>query len=94
MLTAGILHRDISIRNIMLTETEDDGFLIDLDLAIKIEDHKPFGPPSRFGTKVFMAIGAFLGDQHNFMHDLEPFFWVFFWICMQYEGLSEDEKMG
>ena len=74
MLTAEILHRDISIGNIMLTETEDDGFLIDLDLAIKIEDHKPSDPPSRIGIKIFMAIEALLGDQHNFMHDLESFF--------------------
>lgn len=93
LLKAGILHRDISIGNIMLTETEDDGFLIDLDLAIKVKDHEPSGAPSRTGTKVFMSIGALLGDQHNFMLDLESFFWVFFWICVHYEGLDEDGKM-
>jgi len=38
LLNAGILHRDVSIGNIMLTEKEDDGFLIDLDLAIKTND--------------------------------------------------------
>ena len=92
MLKAGILHRDISIGNIMLTETEDDGFLIDLDLAIKIKDPKPSGAPSRTGTKVFMAIGALLGEQHSFMHDLESFFWVFFWICVHYEGLNKHGK--
>ena len=35
LLNAEILHRDISIDNIMLTEKEEDGFLIDLDLANK-----------------------------------------------------------
>ena len=78
----------------MLTETEDKGFLIDLDLAIKIADQKPSGAPSRTGTKVFMAIEALLGQQHNFMHDLESFFWVFYWICMHYEGLNKHGKMG
>ena len=93
MSKAGILHRDISIGNILLTETEDDGFLIDLDLAIKVKDYEPSGAPSRTGTKVFMSIGALLGHQHTFMHDLESFFWVFFWICVHYEDPDEDGKM-
>lgn len=33
-----------------------------------------------------MAIGALLGEQHSYMHDLESFFWVLFWICVHYEG--------
>ena len=94
LLGRGILHRDISIGNIMLKEAEDDGFLIDLDLAIKITDQQPSGAPNRTGTKAFMAIGALLGDQHSFMHDLESFFWVFFWICVHYEGLGKDGKMA
>ena len=92
LLNAGILHRDVSIGNIMLTEKEDDGFLIDLDLAIKIgDDQKASGAPSKTGTKIFMAIGALLGEPHTFMHDLESFFWAFFWICIHYGGL---DKMG
>ena len=93
LIGAGILHRDISIGNILLTETEDDGFLIDLDLAIKVKDHEPSGAPSRTGTRVFMSIRALLGDHHIFMHDLESFFWVFFWICVHYEGPEKDGKM-
>lgn len=73
-----ILHRDISIGNIMLTMAEDDGFLIDLDLAIKIDRENASGAPSKTGTKVFMAIGELYGEDHNFMHDLESFFWVLF----------------
>ena len=53
-------------------------FLIDLDLAIR----EPQGGASRAkgktGTKVFIAIGALLGEQHSFMHNLESFFWVLF----------------
>lgn len=89
-----LLHRDISIGNIMLKEAEEDGFLIDLDLAIKIADEQPSGAPNRTGTKAFMAIGALLGDPYTFMYDLESFFWVFFWICVHYEGLGKDGKMA
>ena len=74
LLGRGILHRNISIGNIMLKEAEDDGFLIDLDLAIKIIDEQPSGAPNRTGIKAFIVIGALLGEQHTFMHDLESFF--------------------
>lgn len=73
----------------MLTENEDDGFLIDLDLAIKTSNDRASGAPSKTGTKIFMAIGALLGEPHSFMHDLESFFWVLFWICLHYEGRNE-----
>ena len=34
-----------------------------------------------------MAIGVLLDDEmHSFMHDLESFFWVLFWICIHYDG--------
>jgi len=89
LLNAGILHRDISIGNIMLTENEDDGFLIDYDLAIKTSSDRASGAPSKTGTKIFMAIGALLGEPHSFMHDLESFFWVLFWICIHYDGRNE-----
>ncbi|KAL8643441.1 MAG: hypothetical protein Q9210_007661, partial [Variospora velana] len=91
-LDAGILHRDISIGNIMLTENENDGFLIDFDLAIKTNSEKASGAPGKTGTKAFMAIGALLGDFHTFMHDLESFFWVLFWICKHHDGLTEKGK--
>ena len=70
----------------MLKDAEDDGFLIDLDLAIKIDRARASGAPSKTGTKVFMAIGTLYGEEHNFMHDLESFFWVLFWLCMHWDG--------
>ena len=91
-LNAGILHRDISIGNIMLTEDEDDGFLIDYDLAIKTSNDRASGAPSKTGTKVFMAIGALLGEPHSFMHDLESFFWVLFWICIHWDGRDKKRR--
>ncbi|PSN58875.1 hypothetical protein BS50DRAFT_663036 [Corynespora cassiicola Philippines] len=86
LLQAGILHRDISVGNIMLTVAEDDGFLIDLDLAVKIDREGASGAPSKTGTKVFMAIGALYGEEHTFMHNLESFFWVLFWVCIHCTG--------
>ncbi|KAL8303375.1 hypothetical protein RB601_003674 [Gaeumannomyces tritici] len=90
---AGFLHRDISINNLMINE--DDGnhswpsFLIDLDLAIKVQREAASGARGKTGTRAFMAIGALLGEQHSFMHDLESFFWVLFWICIHYKGPDE-----
>src|SRR3954467_2564213 len=93
LLDAKILHRDISIGNVMLNMAEDDGFLIDLDLAIKIDRESASGAPSKTGTKVFMAIGALYGEDHNFMHDLESFFWVLFWICVHWNGPGLSRSM-
>ncbi len=51
LLNAGILHRDVSIGNIILTGKEDDGFLIDLDLAIKTSDNQASNAPSKTRTQ-------------------------------------------
>ena len=73
----------------MLTEQEDKGFLIDLDLAIKTDSIKASGAPSKTGTKVFMAIGALLGEGPDIIHDLEAIFWSFFWICVHWNGFGK-----
>ncbi|KAH8726801.1 hypothetical protein GQ44DRAFT_758368 [Phaeosphaeriaceae sp. PMI808] len=88
---AGMLQRDISPNNLIVNEEEDNpswsAFLIDLDLAIKENREKPPGAQGKTGTRAFMAIGVLLDDElHSFMHDLESFFWVLFWICIHYEG--------
>ncbi|KAM0584291.1 hypothetical protein ACHAP6_007485 [Verticillium nonalfalfae] len=90
---AGLLHRDISINNLMINEDNTNSswpyFLIDLDLAIKEQRDGVSGARGKTGTRAFMAIGALLGEQHSFMHDLESFFWVLFWICIHYNGPDE-----
>ena len=50
---------------------------------------KPPQSSSIAGTKIFMAIGALRGEPHSFMHDLESFFWVLFWICIHHDGLNK-----
>ncbi|CRK23262.1 hypothetical protein BN1723_003017 [Verticillium longisporum] len=91
---AGILHRDISINNLLINEDKDNpswpSFLIDLDLAIRAERGSASGTDGKTGTRAFMAIGALLGEQHSFMHDLESFFWVLFWICIHYDMNGRD----
>ncbi|KAF1345648.1 hypothetical protein EJ07DRAFT_169940 [Lizonia empirigonia] len=88
---AGMLQRDISPNNLMVNEDKDDSswpaFLIDLDLAIKEQREDASGAHGKTGTRAFMAIGILYDDeQHSFMHDLESFFWVLFWICIHYNG--------
>ncbi|KAL2889274.1 hypothetical protein HOO65_030775 [Ceratocystis lukuohia] len=90
---AGFLHRDISINNLMINEDDDNpswpSFLIDLDHSIKEQREGSSGAKGKTGTRAFMAIGVLLGEQHSFMHDLESFFWVLFWICIHYNAPNE-----
>ncbi|KAG6109305.1 hypothetical protein E4U31_007005 [Claviceps sp. LM219 group G6] len=87
----GVLHRDISINNLMINEDPQNPsqryFLIDLDLAINTKRKQPSGALGRSVTRAFIAIGLLYPDvKHSFAHDLESFFWVLFWICIHYDG--------
>ncbi|KAF2844333.1 hypothetical protein T440DRAFT_460691 [Plenodomus tracheiphilus IPT5] len=91
---AGMLQRDISPNNLMVNEDDKNpscAFLIDLDLAIKEQREMSSGARGKTGTRAFMAIGVLLDEEnHSFMHDLESFFWVLFWICIHYDGPAKD----
>ncbi|RWA14481.1 hypothetical protein EKO27_g553 [Xylaria grammica] len=93
LYNAGLLHRDISINNLMINEGNKESclssFLIDLDLAIKVDRIKASGAKGITGTRAFMAIGILMGEDHTFMDDLESFFWVLFWICIHYNGYGQ-----
>lgn len=86
----GMLQSDISIGNLMMNEDDDNpsrrAFIIDLDLAVKEQREGSSGARGKTGTRAFMAIGVLYGEKHSFMHDLESFFWVLFWICIHYNG--------
>jgi serine/threonine protein kinase len=91
LLSHGILHRDISIGNVLITEDESKGLLIDLDHAIRINRDQNSGETGSIGTKIFMSIGLLSQRddqfrQHSFMDDLESMFWLLFWICVHYSG--------
>ena len=91
---AGMLQSDISPNNLMVNEEDDTpswrAFLIDLDLTIKEQREDYSGARGKTGTRPFMPIGVLLDDEkHSFMHDLESFFWVLFWICIHYNGPNQ-----
>ncbi|KAI0864145.1 serine/threonine-protein kinase Sgk2 [Xylaria cubensis] len=83
-LDGGILHRDISSNNIIITDKRKTGFygmLIDLDLA-KVRDSDASGVRQQTGTLQFMAIEVLLQQvDHTYRHDLESFFYVLIWMC-------------
>jgi serine/threonine protein kinase len=82
-----ILHRDVSEKNIIITEHASEGGrkgrLIDLDLAKEL-DNVSSGARHRTGTMQFMAIEVLEGKGHTYRHDLESFFYVFLWMCIRY----------
>ncbi|KAL6790749.1 hypothetical protein J3E68DRAFT_429347 [Trichoderma sp. SZMC 28012] len=67
-------------------------FLIDLDLAIRESRNKGSGAQWKTGTRAFMAIGLLFREPHCFMHDLESFFWVPFWACVNHNGSDRSVK--
>ncbi|KAI4869902.1 hypothetical protein F4820DRAFT_455575 [Hypoxylon rubiginosum] len=87
LIKTGLLHRDISVNNIVINEKATDpslrAFLIDLDLAARWELE---GRRDKVGTRPFMAIGLLRGEPNRVNHDLESFFWVLFWLCVHYDG--------
>ncbi|KAI5799245.1 hypothetical protein DFH27DRAFT_88565 [Peziza echinospora] len=86
---AGILHRDVSINNVMINknpmEGKPKGFLIDLDLAKDINRTENTGNQHKTGTLEFMAIGVLVGlEPHSYYHDLESFYYLLIWLCIEY----------
>ena len=77
-----------------MVDKDNRGFLIDLDLAIPEQRVGASGAKGKTGTRAFMAIGALLGEQHSFMHDLESFFWVLFWICIHCDSPGEGKVVA
>ncbi|KAL5406572.1 hypothetical protein PMIN04_012011 [Paraphaeosphaeria minitans] len=91
---ADLLQGDVSPDNLIINEDEKNpswsACIIDLDLAVKEQRETSSGARGKTGTRAFMAIGVLLDDEiHSFMHDLESFFWVLFWICIHYTGPNQ-----
>ncbi|CCU76519.1 serine/threonine protein kinase domain protein [Blumeria hordei DH14] len=97
LLDANILHRDISVNNVLLKHCEDPkhygGLLIDLDLAILLKGGKEQGKlEAMMGTIQFMALEILQNSfvqpgavvSHSYRHDLESFFYVLLWICIRF----------
>src|SRR5258708_29402069 len=99
---AGILHRDISINNLMVDSDHPDiGVLIDLDFAVRDRDPDTgarFGlPPMPGGTVPFRAIDLTTKDplpRTLYRHDLESFFCTLISILFYKSGHSLSRIFG
>ncbi|KAI0809056.1 hypothetical protein BC629DRAFT_1732418 [Irpex lacteus] len=88
----GILHRDISAANIMLSQVFS-GILNDWDHAIRV-DPKRTRHPYRTGTWQFMSIDILMdaNKPHSIHDDVESTFWVFYYIALHFFKLSPDSE--
>ncbi|KAF8271773.1 hypothetical protein EI94DRAFT_1719985 [Lactarius quietus] len=87
-----ILHRDISLNNLMLRKEGGNVYAVlnDLDLAVDVDVQSQ---PSKHhaGTMPFMAIDLLGRDPtvHLYYHDLESLFYVLVWITTRYHNGKE-----
>ena len=109
-MRAGILHRDLSLSNIMyrivreknsagVVEEKVCGVLTDFDLASWTEDLKEdYSKTSqqRTGTPPFMAYGLLNGSDalHLYRHDLESLFYIMVILATHYEIRLPTEEEG
>uniref|UniRef100_A0A8H7XQU9 Protein kinase domain-containing protein n=1 Tax=Psilocybe cubensis TaxID=181762 RepID=A0A8H7XQU9_PSICU len=88
----GILHRDVSLGNILRRRDGKGGVLNDWDLAARynIETHTPLKQQSRSGTWQFMSIGLLEDPSkvHHCIDDAESFIWALLYCTMRYMKTS------
>ncbi|TFK50083.1 hypothetical protein OE88DRAFT_1661620, partial [Heliocybe sulcata] len=84
----GIVHRDISVRNMVVNLSPDAGegergHLIDFDMAKRVDREQSMaGRDVRTGTRVFQSIKVLEGlGVHDYLDDLEATFWAYTWIA-------------
>ncbi|KAF7375254.1 hypothetical protein MSAN_00412100 [Mycena sanguinolenta] len=94
----GILHRDISLNNLLLSPYEDSrGVIIDWDLAKKMDDlidGKSTKDDSRTGTRLYQSIKVLKGTlrHHDNMDDLESIFYVLYIVLCGYD--TSGQRLG
>ncbi|KAF5341199.1 hypothetical protein D9611_005909 [Ephemerocybe angulata] len=106
LLSKSVLHRDISLQNILLGDPDAlaclRGILIDLDLAVWTYGPRAERQVDLFkGTRRFLSIAvlrsveAKCAPPHDFLDDLEAFFYVLCHILLLFkEPGVHDDKMG
>ncbi|EIW76703.1 hypothetical protein CONPUDRAFT_130045 [Coniophora puteana RWD-64-598 SS2] len=93
---ARILHRDISVGNIIIDKATGDGYLIDWEMAKSIDDEAP-RTHERTGTLQFRSVLLLRRGKalHKVVDDIESFVQVLLWITLRYvksKLLPEDRK--
>ncbi|KAK0472031.1 hypothetical protein IW261DRAFT_1666159, partial [Armillaria novae-zelandiae] len=84
----GILHRDISARNIMMTLNPENrqGILIDWDHCVLVKKFRDSARISRTGTWQFVS--AYLIEnptaEHTFVDDRESALYVLIWVALRH----------
>jgi len=73
-LNVEILYRNVSIKNIVLIKKEDNNFLINLNLIIKINNNQASNALNKIEIKIFITIDALLNNSYTFMYDFQLFF--------------------
>ncbi|KAG8816241.1 hypothetical protein FRC18_001112 [Serendipita sp. 400] len=99
MRNKGVLHRDISVNNVLIDILSKEGFLVDLDSAkyiggtlngeiakkLKEEDEKRKSARTTVtGTIVFSAIALVHSPAPLSWHDYESFFWLLLWCTIRH----------
>ncbi|CAA7262392.1 unnamed protein product [Cyclocybe aegerita] len=102
-----IIHRDISVNNILIGEEGAEegwrGLLIDMDMAVRWQQAATMAAVDfRTGTRAFQAILVISSEMdkadgkillaHDYLDDLQSFFYVFCWVCMRYTPTGERLK--
>lgn len=86
----GILHRDISVNNILL-KSHGRATIIDMDLATRVHRGKtPTEKAIPTGTPVFRPAK----QRHDFLDDLESFLYVYMWIVMSQDGPGTTNRIS
>ncbi|EJD02664.1 uncharacterized protein FOMMEDRAFT_167852 [Fomitiporia mediterranea MF3/22] len=105
LLEKKVLHRDISLRNIILAKANPKdansrmrAYLIDFDYALDLENQSQAAAKgARTGTLPFMALEMLAEEtsnrvKHAYYHDLESIFYVLCWLCTSQEGPNNTER--
>lgn len=87
--TGRVLHGDLSENNLMFKQDEDGvkGIVNDWDMASPVDDRdEVLATNIPTGTTPFMACELLCSDAppHLYRHDLESFFYILVWACVNY----------
>ncbi|RXW17568.1 hypothetical protein EST38_g8280 [Candolleomyces aberdarensis] len=109
LLAKNVLHRDVSPNNILLGPSEADegehGTLIDLDISLRLPCDGPIADDRanfNIGTRMFQSLMVLMTydlkperiSAHDYLDDLEAFFWVFAYIIIVYKSNGEKSPLS